>query len=338
MNENQLHWVGVDVAKQSFDAAIVFAGQRVSTSPLREVPASTFIRSPHGVTAFIAWLDTFGLPGDSARVIMETTGRFSQELCAWMCQQRPSLAPAIEPAQHTANFIRSLGLRAKTDRMEARALAFYGIERIPEPYTPPAPEYLELRQLSRYRDDLVHQQTMLKNQLHETTTLPFIRREQQKRLRRIANDIARTEKCLKECAEKHLQIKHDITLLSSICGIAFLSAVTLLAELGDLRRFGRARQLTAYAGLSPRHYQSGTSVHRHPRICKQGNSKVRQLLYLCAMAAVRGDNDFGRTYKRLLAQGKLKMVALIAIMRKMLILARAILISGKTFQPMGITR
>ena len=134
------------------------------------------------------------------------------------------------------------------------------------------------------------------------------------------------------------ELKRDVTLLTSIYGVAFINATTILAELGDLRRFALGRQLTAFAGMSPRHRDSGSSVHGRSRLCKQGNPRVRQSLYLSAMVAIRGNNQFRQTYLRLLDEGKAKMVALAAIMRKLLVLMRAILINGQAYQAWGITR
>jgi len=102
---------------------------------------------------------------------------------------------------------------------------------------------------------------------------------------------------------------------------------------GDLRRFHKARQLTAFAGVSPRIYQSGTSVNGRPRMCKKGSPRVRHVLYLAALTTIRGNNDLQRTYQRLLDEGKLPMVAIGAVMRKLLIVMRALLITETTYGP-----
>ncbi len=227
MNENtgrnhamSTHWVGADVAKSTFDAALVRGDQHYPDTPLREIPVKTFERSSQGVRTFLSWLDAHGVDDAGVRVVMEATGNYSTELAVWMLSQRQSLRPAIANPRHTS---------------------------------------------------------------------------------------------------------------------AFINATTILAELGDLRRFTLARQLSAFAGMSPQHRQSGTSIRGRSRLCKKGNARVRQCLYLSAMAAIRGNNQLRDTYRRLLAQGKLRMVALGAIMRKLLTLMRAILISGKRYQPLGIT-
>ena len=332
------HWVGADVAKSTFDAALVRCNQHYPDTPLREIPACTFERSSHGVQAFLSWLDAQGLEDTDVRVVMEATGNYSTELAVWMLSQRQTLRPAIANPRHTSAFIKSMGLRNKTDRLEARALGFYGVERRPLAYEAPSPEQAELRALSRYRDSLVRQRTALKNQMKETCGSTFVQKNQAKRLRLLTRDIERVEEQMKALVAQHEDLNRDIELLMSIYGVAFINATTVLAELGDLRRFTLARQLSAFAGMSPRHRQSGTSIRGRSRLCKQGNSRVRQCLFLSALAAIRGNNQLRDTYQRLLAQGKPRMVALGAIMRKLLTLMRAILISGKRYQPLGITR
>ncbi|MFN8012264.1 MAG: IS110 family transposase [Holophagaceae bacterium] len=96
--------------------------------------------------------------------------------------------------------------------------------------------------------------------------------------------------------------------------------------MGDLRRFQRARQLGAYVGVSPRQRLSGTSVRGRTRMCKQGNSRIRQLLYLAAMASLRSDGPMKAVFDELVARGKARKSALGAVMRRLLLLMRALLV------------
>ena len=111
----------------------------------------------------------------------------------------------------------------------------------------------------------------------------------------------------------------DFALLTSIDGVGPITAMTVLAEIGDLRRFERARQLTAYAGVSPRVVLSGTSVHGKTRMCKRGNARVRQALYLSAMATLntKHPNTLSTMHYRLCEEGKEGKAALGAVMRKL---------------------
>ncbi len=187
--------------------------------------------------------------------------------------------------------------------------------------------------MSRYRDALVHEKVAEKNRAGEPQASPLVLRLQKKRLRLIGADIKRVEVKMKQLVDQSPELQPDVARLSTIYGVAFLTAVTVLAELGDLRRFERARQLTAFAGVSPRVIQSGSSVSKRTRMCKQGNPRVRQALYLAAVTAVRGQNDLQRVYARLVAEGKAPKLALGAVMRKLLTVMRALLLSGEAYDP-----
>jgi len=335
-SERNEYWVGIDVAKATFDAAVVGPHQYYPDTPLRDIPVQSFARCEQGVDDLLDWLGTVLENEPPLRVVMEATGRYSTELAQWIRAKRTSLEPAIVNPRYTNSFIKSMGLRNKTDRLEARALAFYGLERQPMAYQPLTPVEAQLRDLSRYRDFLVRQRTEDKNRQRESAVSPVVVKLQNKRLKLLNDDIDRVEQQMECLVTDCADLKRDIQLLRSIYGVAFINAVTIRAELGDLRRFRRARQLTAFAGLSPRHHESGSSVRGRAHLCKQGNPRIRQCLYLSAMVAIRGDNQLAQTYRQLLAQGKPRMVALGAIMRKLLVVMRAILISGKPYQPSGV--
>lgn len=330
------HWSGIDVAKATFDAAWVRAGQHYPGTKLREIPATSFARTPEGVDEFLAWLDQLGQHDQAqqcGRICMEATGRYSAELTGWLLDKRPSLEPAIVNPARTSAFIKSMGLRNKTDKLEARALGFYGVERRPAPYEPLTPKRAELRQLSRYRDALVEQKVAESNRADEFVASQAVQRLQNKRIRLLEKDIARVEAAMRAIVREDPELGRDVKLLTTIYGVGFITAVAVLAELGDLRRFKRARQLSAFAGVSPRVIQSGTSISGRPRMCKQGNSRARQALYLAAMTAIRGQSDLQATYCRLVEHGKAPKLALGAVMRKLLVIMRAILISGKPYKP-----
>ncbi len=336
-----VHWIGVDVAKMTFNAALARHGQKWPSTPMASVPVRTFARTREGVGEFLAWLDAL-TGGDDApcavRAVMEATGRYSTELAVWMTELRPSLSPAIEPPRQTAAFIKSMGLRNKTDKMEARALGFYGIERQPAAYTPAGGQEALLRELVRNRDFLVRQRVAEANRADEVKHCPFSRKMADRRLAQTDRDIKKTELEMRKVVNSTQELKDDIGRMCTIYGVGFIVAATVRAELGDLRRFQKARQLSAFAGLSPSSRQSGTSVHGRPHMDKRGNPRVRQVLYLSALVVIRGNNRLHRDYLRLRADGKAAMSAIGAIMRKLLVLMRAILISGKPFDPLWKTQ
>jgi transposase len=135
--------------------------------------------------------------------------------------------------------------------------------------------------------------------------------------------------------EEDEALKRDFALLTSIDGVGPITALTVLAEIGDLRRFERARQLTAYVGVSPQIVRSGTSVRGKTRMCKRGNERVRRALYLSAMATLntREPNSLSAMHARLCREGKQGKAALGAVMRKQLTIMRAVIISGIPYDP-----
>lgn len=333
----EVFWVGADVSKKTFDAALVRPGQHYPSTPLREIPVATFARSAQGVHEFLAWL-AGRLRGVSSpvsvRMVMEATGSYSMELTGWLNERCPALAPAIANPRQTAAYLDSMQLRNKTDRVEARALAFYGTERRPAPYETLSPERRELRALSRHRDTLITEKVREQNRSQEPFASNLLARLRKRHLMQLKRDMAKIEARIKELVETTPDLRRDAKLLRSIPGVAFVTSTVVLAELGDLRRFRRARQATAFAGLTPRRTQSGTSINGPAVLCKRGNPRIRQALYMAAMVAIRVRGPLKNLYDRLVEKGTNAKAALCAVMRKMLTIMRAILIHQTPYNPL----
>lgn len=327
-------WAGIDTAKLTFDAAVGHPSAALAFDPalLRNLPVRSFPRSREGAAGFLAWAGPIAEgAGTTLRIVMEATGAYSIELAAWLSELAPASMPAIANPKRTADFIKSLGIRNKTDKLEARALALYGLQRQPAAYEPLSPERAKLRSLLRYRDALVQERVAERLRAQESASSATVRKIQKRRMAQLDRDIKALEKDMHEVVQKSPELKRDIDLLTTIYGVAFLTAAVVLAEIGDLRRFARARQLTAFAGVSPRVVQSGTSRHTS-HISKDGNGRVRQALYMSATTAIRGDNKFAKEYNAHRANNKPHKQALAPIMRKMLTVMRAILISENPYQ------
>jgi transposase len=264
---------------------------------------------------------------------MEATGKYSLELSAWFTAHAATTAPAIINPRLSKSYSASLAITNRTDKADARTLARFGAERTPAAYAPAAPEWAQLRDLTRYRQALVEMRQAEKSRAEETSCSAVVRQTQNRRIKQLDRDIAKLDKSIKALVQQTADMKRDVQCLDTIAGVGPVTATTVLAELGDLRRFNSARQMTAFAGLAPTCHDSGTSVRKKSHVSKSGSAHVRRILYLAALAATRGQNDFADTYRRLTEQGKMKMVALVAVMRKILVVMRAVLISKKQYQP-----
>lgn len=331
-----ISWAGVDVSKKTFDAALWLPLVKEQVWPLKSLPYRRFERTIEGAAQFVAWLEEKAVGRDEhggllARAVMEATGSFSEELARWLRQLRPELAPAIVNPRHTRAFIESLAQRNKTDAVDARALARYGFERRPEPSEVLSESQQELRELVRLREDLVGVRVAEENRAQEPTHTRLARDIRRRHVEYLKKQIVKVELEIQRVIAQDEQLHHDAVLLDGIYGVGIITVAVVLAELGDLRRFEKARQLTAFAGLSPQRRESGSSVRGRTRLSKQGPSRLRACLYMCAMSAIGGDNDLARLYRRLIENGKTKMAALGAVMRKLLTVMRAILISEQNY-------
>ncbi len=330
------HWVGIDVSKPFFDAALLSWQDQEVGAAVREFPAARFPRTRAGAEKFVTWLEGLleeDIDALETRVVMEATGKYSSALAVWLLGTRRPLAAAIVNPQPVAKFIQSLALRNTTDRLSARGLALYGAQRRPAPYQPPSKGEAQLRELTRYRHFLVEQRTAMANHAGEGARTKVVLKMQARRHNQLKKDIAAVEEQMHTQVAKLEGLREDVALLDTIYGVGFITAVTVRVELGDLRRFERARKLSAFAGVSPHKSESGTSVRKRTCMSKAGNSRVRAVLYMASCSAIVHPNPWKDEYQRFLGNGKKKMEALGALMRKMLVLMRAILISGQPYDP-----
>jgi len=132
---------------------------------------------------------------------------------------------------------------------------------------------------------------------------------------------------------EHPQLREQRDLLTSIPGISDVTAVKFLAEIPNVNQFESAAQLAAYAGLTPRHHHSGSSVHKRGRMSKKGNSRFRTAFYFPAITAMRWNPIVKAQSERLEKKGKIPMVIVGAAMRKLVHLAYGVLKTGKPFDP-----
>lgn len=333
-----IHWVGIDVSKKTFDAAVAHYGRK--SGDLRKLPVKSFPRTQDGVLKFLAWLEgvspASGL--EQHRVVMESTGVYSTELAVWLHEVRPSLRPAVINPKHSCNFAKSLGLDNTNDSIMAQVLGIYGVEREPAPYELQSGAMRSLRELIRQRRHMVALKTAENNRAGELRSLPDSLQSQKRLIAHIEKEITQIEKLIRRLIKENPEVKKSIDLLMTLDGVGEIVASVILAELGDLSRYANSRQLSAFAGMAPSRKESGTSVHSRTILKPHGNAHVRSMLYLASMAAVRKDNTFSRIYHRLCRNGKAKKAALCAVMRKMLTVMRAVIISGKAYDPLFKTQ
>ena len=303
-----------DIGAKSHQFALDL-GDRIEQGEIRNEPM-----------ALRAFLQRLLKSGRRVRVLMEATGIYFLDL-ALLAHELGAEVVVINPKQ-AHNFAKALGLRSKTDRLDARMLLEF-LRRMPlEQWMPPKRECLQLRQIGRYLMQLTDEQTAAKNRLHalESTreTPRFLREDLRRSIRGVERRLQRIRDQALELIEHSESLRESFRALETMIGMADKSALSVLGELCVLPLSLSSRACTSHAGLDVRLHQSGTSVQKPGRISKQGNKYMRRALYMPALSAGLHDPHAAAFKQRLLANGKKPLQANTAIMRKMLTAAWAI--------------
>ena len=295
---------GIDIAKDQLDVCLYPDGA-----------TRCFPNDAKGHRALIAGLAAYSLQ----RVVFEPTGAYHRGLERCLASAGLPLAK-INP-RHARRFAEALGQLAKTDRLDAALLARFGA--LLEPPSRPvlSPTLEAMKELVVARQALIKDRTAALNR-QKIVRAPLLQRQLEQRLRQIARHLAAVDTQLQSLCQGDADLGPRLAILMSIPGIAQATAVSLLVERPELGSLDQS-QVASLAGLAPVARDSGASRGR--RTIRGGRAHLRQALYMPALVAARFNPDLKAKYQALLAAGKPAKVALTAIMRKLIILANALL-------------
>ena len=315
---SEVTFLGIDVSKAKLDCALL-RGDKYRSKVVSNNPA--------GLETLRVWLEKS--QGSTAQVCMEATGIY-WELAAQTLADAGHKVSVVNPALPKAH-AQSLGLRVKTDAADARVLASFCKEKQPTAWIPLSLSERALRALVLRHQGLVEIQTQEKNRMESARQ--EVRESLEAHLRWLAGELDRIEQAIKQTIDDDPDLKGKRDLLDSIPGLGERTIAVLLAYCGQAKRFSTARQFAAFAGLSPRLHESGSSVRFRPHLSKVGHAFLRRALYMPAMVTLY-KTAWGRVFReRLAANGKPPKLIIGAMMRKLAHVAYGVLLSGKTFDP-----
>ncbi len=307
---NKRDFSGIEVGAKELVVSLEREGRRMALK--------SFDNSAQGHQTIIRHLRR---PGRSVRVCLESTGVYGLDLA--LALTRAGFEVRVANPRAVRHFATALMQRSKNDRLDAVVLLEFALRMPFQAWVPPRPAALRLHALARRLEALKGMQAAEKSRLHVAdatdTTPPALRRDLERSLRSLRRAIARLSAEAVKLIDQDPGLKLRFDLLISAHGaIAETSAIQILAELALVPPDLDVRQQVAYAGLDPREHSSGTSVHKKVRISKHGNAHLRRALYMPALVAIRRQPHLRAFYQHLRSRGKPKMVALIAVMRKLL--------------------
>lgn len=308
--------IGIDISKRDFHVCFEEGGE-----------IEKFITTKEGIDGFLERLKKEKMTAGKTLIGMEATGSYHLPVayrCAQFGYRVHVINPLITNKQNQTNL-----RRVKTDRSDAELVRYCLKNGAGYPFQETA-ETIKLKTLVRQRArfSMLRHRARLKNE------------ETQNRERYLDVEITAMDRELYDfldekikCLDAQLRTYESRTqkLLQSIPGVGPQTAVTCISEIGDIRRFPDAQKLTAWLGLDPRVYQSGTSIHGKGYITKRGNKLLRTRLFNAASVAVLHENMFQNFFQQKRSEGKPYRVALCAVMRKMVHVIHAVWSRGTPF-------
>jgi transposase len=311
--------VGIDISKKKFDVCILF--------PNGKALNRVFKNNPEGFAAFLSFLDH--RDSISCRIAMEATGWYGEDL-ARVLYDKGHMVLIINPAQ-IKYFGKSRLSRSKTDKKDARLIADFALTH-PElrHWVPLTASQEKLKNLYRHLSRLKADHAQLLNRL-ESDRDEDVRKYSSKQLKFIKNLIQDLETQIRFHIESDPKLKAKAELLLTIPAVGEVLCWGFLSETPDLKNFGNAKQLGAFAGLNPSVHESGTSVRGRGGISKMGSAALRKLLYLPAMSAMRFNPVIKSFSETLRAKRKNGKVIVIACMRKLLHIIYGVLTKQQPF-------
>lgn len=299
-------FLGIDIGKSE-----VFVGIHGSKTTL------SFLNSKEGFKKF---LQSYKKELPHALVILETTGGYETLFLNALLDK--NIAVHRANTRHVKSFIRSWGKLGKSDALDAQALALYGYERhkVLPLFQKQSPELLKLASLAQRRQDLTQMLVQEKNRLKSPQNDSYIIQSCEQMIQMLNTQISSISLEIENIIKNNPLFQKQKEILSTIPGVGPIVSSLLLAYLPELGQLNR-RQIASLCGLAPHPYESGQKIGY--RKTKGGRQHVRSVLFIAAMAARNSNSPLKAFYEKLISKGKKKMVALTALMRKIITIANA---------------
>ena len=261
---------------------------------------------------------------------MEATGNWGLDLAAFL-HGRGVRVSVVNPARIKAYGASELA-RNKTDRLNAALTARFCRAHAPFAWTPPAAGLREMRELVRRCDALKAARVQEMNRRAAGFASPAVAASIKAHIDLLDEQVNAVMGEVRHLVASDPALSRNLALVRSITGFGEVSAVVLLAELPNIAEF-TPKALAAFAGLSPSEHSSGTSVRRPGKISRIGNQRLRSILCMCALSAKRTNKALADFVQRMTDGGKAPKVILVAVARKLLVYAHAVVRNQKPFQP-----
>uniref|UniRef100_A0AAU8B4R5 Transposase n=1 Tax=Dulem virus 54 TaxID=3145765 RepID=A0AAU8B4R5_9VIRU len=303
-------YVGLDIAKKKIDVA-VFIGDKVKTKVIDN--------NESGYRNLIIFLHKFDSEGIA--ICCEATNIYWEGVAYWLAEHHPDIKLSVVNPLQIAHYSKAVLARTKTDVMDAKIIADYCKRQQPPQWQPENIALRKLQALNRHIEALINMRT--KEQNRYQVVHANLKDRIGLHIEYLNQEIAQAREEVENLIKQHSDLKEVADILHSIPGLGKNSINCLLPLLANAHRFKNRAQLTAFVGLSPAENQSGSSVKGRTSISKIGRSDIRKALYMPALVAYSRTKIYRPFVERQRAAGKHPKVIIVALMRKLLLIAFA---------------
>ena len=297
--------VGIDVSKETLDACCLFDGK---------TKKKTFTNNESGFKSLTSWMSKLELT--DPHICMESTGCYNEALAEYTYNSGYKVS-VVNPVM-IKSFRMSKMVRQKTDSSDCEIIAKFCVQNNPPLWKPKPRENKELHEVNIRIDSLKVELNRVANTLESKYLNKLVLKSINKEMKFIKESIKTLEDEAKRIVEGSEKLKEQHDLLIGIKGVGSRMAMAILADMPEARNFMNAKQYAAFVGVTPSHFQSGTSVNGKSHMSRLGSVRLRKILYMSALVVKNHNPHFKKWVETLKSKGKPPKVIIVAIMRKLM--------------------
>lgn len=329
--EKIIHFVGIDMSKKTFDCSVIINEQKETTKHRQ------FNKTAEGLEDFRTWLQRLGVMlNEQTLICMEFTGLYNRMVLGYL--EKTSAILWVEMAIHIK---RSLGLqRDKSDKLDSKRIAIFAWRNQDEkkPWSSLDTDAQKIKDLLAQRDRLVDSQKRLLVPLSEMEQEGLVAEAkelyklQKPVITQLENSITNIEKVIDKIISSNKDLKNKSEIVKSVKGVGNVICWYLIAFTNGFKELQSGKSLACYCGVAPFSSTSGTSIKGKPRVSHIANKKLKTLMHMAAVCAIKHDKEIKIYYERKIQEGKHKMSVLNAVRNKIVLRVASVLKGDRKYE------
>lgn len=318
MKEVIKHVVGVDIAKDKFDVVLMSVS---STIDSKVIASKKFLNTTIGFKDFLKWLSKHNKSNAPIEILMEATGVYHEKLAIWLTENKQKVYVVLP--NKSRMYMKALGIKTKNDGVDAKGLALMCVSHRFKEWKSISKYNYELRLLTRYYQSTQELRTSFLNQLHALEHSGYSSNDVKKQLKKsidlFEKQLTNLQKSIEDHIKSNPETQRKVANICEIKGVGILTIATIIAETNGFELFDNQSQLVSYAGYDIVENQSGNRVGK-TKISKKGNARIRRILHMASLSAVRfNEKPFRTLFDRVNNKNSIKMKGYVAVQKKLLI-------------------